>query len=94
MKYIRRISYPLPQYGLEKDGLISKKRGLDVSLRDDVKVTILNPVAAGEVYKSRIQRFDIQTLSEGWITATNRIRNRWDVSGEVSGILYPTGSLF
>ena len=60
---------------LEKDGLISKKRGLGVSVRDDVKVPIPNPVATGDVYKSRIQRFDIQALSEGWITATNRIRN-------------------
>lgn len=63
---------------LEKDGLISKKRGLGVSVRDDVKVQTPNPVVTGDVYKSRIQRFDHQILSEGWIEATKRIRVLFD----------------
>jgi len=59
---------------LEKDGLISKKRGLGVSVRDDIKVPTPNPSESGDEYRSRIQLFDYQTLSKGWVEASKRIR--------------------
>ncbi len=68
---------------LEKDGLISKKRGLGVSVRDDVKVPSPNPSATGDEYKSRIQLFDFHTLSEGWIEVSKRIRVLFDDEADV-----------
>ncbi len=68
---------------LEKDGLISKKRGLGVSVRDDIKVPTPNPSATGDEYKSSIRRFDVQTLSEGWVEATTRIRNLFNDQADV-----------
>jgi GntR family transcriptional regulator len=60
---------------LQKEGLITKKRGTGVSVRDDIRIKLRNPIETGEVQKSRILQFDIQILSEGWVTVTNRIRN-------------------
>jgi len=60
---------------LQKEGLITKKRGTGVSVRDDINIKLRNPIVTGEIQKSRILQFDIQTLSEGWVTVTNRVRN-------------------
>jgi len=63
---------------LEKDGLISKKSGLGVSVRDDVKVQAPDPIATGDEYRARIRLFDHQILSDGWIEASNKIRVLFD----------------
>jgi GntR family transcriptional regulator len=68
---------------LEKDGLISKKRGLGVSVRDDVKVPPYNPVITGDTYKSDILKFDYLLISDGWIEVTNRIRNLFNGQSDV-----------
>ena len=63
---------------LQQEGLISKKRGTGITVKDDVKIKLPNPVVTGEVQKSRFLQWDVQTLSEGWVTVTNRIRILFD----------------
>jgi len=60
---------------LKRDGLISKKRGLGVSVRHDLKIPTPDSIMTGEAYKSRILQFDHQLKSAGWIEATKKIRN-------------------
>ncbi len=67
---------------LDRDGLILKKRGLGVSVRDDVKVPAYGPIMTGDMYKSNIQEFDLQFLSEGWVEAPNRIRILYNDRGD------------
>ncbi len=63
---------------LERDGLISKKKGTGISVREDIRILNDVPVMTGEAYKSGILQFDMQILSMNWVEASARIRNRFN----------------
>ncbi len=63
---------------LEKDGLISKKRGLGVNVRKDLTTPAHDQIMTGESYKIFVRAFTFQMLSEEWVEATYRIKNMFD----------------
>ncbi len=64
---------------LEKEGLIIKRRGLGIIVRDEVDLPIWNPASILDTTGSLLRDLRPQVLSHGWVSPPHRIAKHFGV---------------
>jgi len=75
---------------LEKEGLIIKKRGLGIMVRDQVDLPIWNPTSLMDITDIALKNVDHETLFNDWVEPPHRIEKRFGDQPGVfrNGLIY------